>query len=115
MTQNCIFCKIVAGEIPAKLVYQDEQVTVFHDIDPAAPVHVLIIPNRHIESLATVSDDDAAAVGRLLTVAGQVAQLTGVAETGYRVTLNVGRDGGQAVYHLHAHLLGGRRLSWPPG
>jgi len=115
MTQNCIFCKIVAGEIPAKLVYQDEQVTVFHDIDPAAPVHVLIIPNRHIASLAAVGDEDAAAVGRLLTVAGQVAQLTGVAETGYRVTVNVGRDGGQAVYHLHAHLLGGRRLSWPPG
>ncbi len=115
MTQECIFCKIVAGAIPAKLVYQDEQVTVFHDINPAAPVHVLIVPNRHIESLATVDGEAAETVGRLLTVADQVAQLTGVAETGYRVAINVGRDGGLAVYHLHAHLLGGRRLSWPPG
>jgi histidine triad (HIT) family protein len=115
MTQDCIFCKIAAGDIPASLVYQDEHVTAFHDINPQAPVHVLIIPNQHVESLAAVTGDDAATVGRLLTVAGNIAQLTGVAASGYRVVFNVGRDAGMAVYHLHAHLLGGRGLGWPPG
>ncbi|HSN74405.1 MAG TPA: histidine triad nucleotide-binding protein [Anaerolineae bacterium] len=115
MTQDCIFCKIAAGEIPAKLVYQDEHVIAFHDIDPKAPVHVLIIPRRHIESLAALDSDDAETVGRLLLVADQIAQATSVAASGYRVTFNVGRDAGMAVYHLHAHLMGGRRLGWPPG
>ncbi len=115
MTQDCIFCKIAAGDIPASLVYQDEHVTAFHDINPQAPVHVLIIPNQHVESLAAVTGDDAATVGRLLTVAGNIAQLTGVAASGYRIVFNVGRDAGMAVYHLHAHLLGGRGLGWPPG
>lgn len=112
---DCIFCKIAAGEIPAKLVYQDEHLTAFHDINPQAPVHVLIIPNRHIESLAALDGGDGADVGRLLTIADQIAQATGVAGTGYRVVFNVGRDAGMAVDHLHAHLLGGRRLGWPPG
>lgn len=115
MTGDCIFCKIAAGEIPAKLVYQDEHVTAFHDIDPKAPVHVLIIPNRHIASLAALDSADGADVGRLLTIADQIAQATGVAGSGYRVLFNVGRDAGMAVDHLHAHLLGGRRLGWPPG
>jgi histidine triad (HIT) family protein len=115
MTQDCIFCKIAAGEIPAKLVYQDEHVTAFHDIDPKAPVHVLIIPNHHVESLAALDSQDAEAVGRLLTIANQIAQATGVAGSGYRVTINTGRDAGMAVTHLHAHLLGGRKLGWPPG
>jgi len=112
---DCIFCKIAAGEIPARLVYQDEHVTAFYDIDPKAPVHVLIIPNRHIESLATLGGEDVETAGRLLAVADQIAQATGVASSGYRVAINVGRDGGLAVYHLHAHLLGGRKLAWPPG
>jgi histidine triad (HIT) family protein len=115
MPPDCIFCKISAGEIPAKLVYQDEHVTAFHDIAPKAPVHVLIIPNRHIESLAALASEDAEAVGRLLTVADQIAQATGVAGSGYRVAFNVGHDAGMAVNHLHAHLLGGRKLGWPPG
>ena len=115
MPSDCIFCKIAAGEIPAKLVYQDEHVTAFHDIDPKAPVHVLIIPNHHVESLAALDRQDAEAVGRLLTVADQIAQATGIAGSGYRVTFNVGRDAGMAVNHLHAHLLGGRKLGWPPG
>lgn len=112
---DCIFCKIAAGEIPAKLVYQDEHVTAFHDINPQAPVHVLIIPNQHVESLAALTSDDAEAAGRLLTIAGHVAQAVGVAGSGYRVTFNVGRDAGMAVYHLHAHLMGGRHMAWPPG
>jgi histidine triad (HIT) family protein len=112
---DCIFCKIVAGQIPAKLVYQDEQVLAFHDISPVAPVHVLIVPHRHIESLAVLTEEDAEVIGRLLAAAEPVARLTGVAASGYRVVFNVGRDAGIAVYHLHAHLLGGRKLSWPPG
>lgn len=112
---DCIFCKIAAGEIPARLVYQDEHVTAFHDINPQAPVHVLIIPNQHVESLAALTGDDAEAAGRLLTIADHVAQAVGVAGSGYRVTFNVGRDAGMAVYHLHAHLMGGRHMAWPPG
>jgi len=112
---DCIFCKIIAGQIAAKLVYQDEHITAFHDINPMAPVHVLIIPNHHIESLAALSAVDAEAVGRLLAIADQIAQTSGVAASGYRVTFNVGRDAGMAVHHLHAHLLGGRKLGWPPG
>lgn len=115
MSQDCIFCKIVAGEIPAQVVYKDEQVTAFHDINPKAPVHVLIVPNRHIESLGTLTPEDAEEAGHLLTVAHQVAQATGVADSGYRVTVNMGQDAGLEVYHLHAHLLGGRKLGWPPG
>lgn len=115
MTQDCIFCKIVAGEIPAKIAYRDEHVTAFHDLNPQAPVHVLIVPNRHFESLATLHGDDAAEVGRLLTVAQTIAEQQGVIPGGYRVVVNMGRDAGLSVYHLHAHLLGGRRLAWPPG
>lgn len=112
---DCVFCKIVAGQIPAKLLYQDEHLTAFHDINPQAPVHVLIIPNRHVESLASLGAEDAEAAGRLLAIAHQLAQATGVDQSGYRVVFNVGPDAGMAVYHLHAHLLGGRRLGWPPG
>jgi histidine triad (HIT) family protein len=112
---DCIFCKIIAGQIPAKLVYQDEHVLAFHDINPVAPVHVLLVPIRHIESLAALTEDDAEVMGRLLAAAEPIARLTGVAASGYRVVFNVGRDAGIAVYHLHAHLLGGRKLSWPPG
>lgn len=115
MPQDCIFCKIVAGEIPADKVYEDDQVLAFKDINPQAPVHVLVIPKRHVESLATAGEADADTLGHLLTVAAQVARETGVAESGYRVVLNTGRDGGMAVFHLHAHVLGGRRLDWPPG
>lgn len=112
---DCIFCKIIAGQIPAKLVYQDEHVLAFHDINPVAPVHVLLVPIRHIESLAALAEDDAEVMGRLLAAAEPIARLAGVAASGYRVVFNVGRDAGIAVYHLHAHLLGGRKLSWPPG
>lgn len=115
MAQDCIFCKIVAGEIPAKIVYQDENVTAFHDINPATPVHVLIVPNRHFESLGDLNEADAEAVGQILTAAHKVAGAAGVAGSGYRLSFNMGRDGNLVVYHLHAHLMGGRRLGWPPG
>lgn len=115
MTTDCIFCKIVAGQIPANRLYDDDQVLAFHDINPQAPTHVLVIPKRHIESLAAVTPDDGALLGHLLTTASRLAREIGLAERGYRVVLNIGQDGGMAVYHLHAHILGGRRMAWPPG
>ena len=115
MTQDCIFCRIASGAIPATIVYQDESVTAFRDLNPQAPVHVLVIPNRHIESLAALPAKDAALAGHLLTVAHKAAQLTGVDMSGYRVVFNVGSDAGMSVFHLHAHVLGGRSLAWPPG
>ncbi len=115
MAQECIFCKIVAGEIPANKVYDDEQVLAFNDINPQAPTHVLVIPKRHIESLATVTLEEIALLGHLVATASRLASDLGLAGRGYRVVFNVGQDGGMAVYHLHAHILGGRRMAWPPG
>src|SRR5687768_13078685 len=105
-----IFSKIVAGEIPADVVYKDDQVTAFKDINPLAPVHILIVPNREIPTVNDVTDDDAALVGHMVVVAKQIAEQLGIAERGYRLIINCKDDGGQEVYHLHLHLLGGRRL-----
>lgn len=112
---DCIFCRIVAGSIPADVVYRDEQVTAFRDREPQAPVHVLLIPNEHIASADTLEPSHEALVGRLFTAAQQVAREQGVAENGYRLTINTGRDANQTVAHLHLHLMGGRRFDWPPG
>lgn len=111
---DCIFCKIVAGEIPAKKLYEDERVFAFADISPQAPVHVLIVPRRHIASLAQVSREDAGLIGHLHIVASELAAQLGLSN-GYRTVINIGPDGGQAVDHLHVHLLGGRPMHWPPG
>jgi histidine triad (HIT) family protein len=107
---NCIFCKIIAGVSPAQRVYEDDSVTAFHDKHPAAPVHVLIVPNRHINSVNELDEADEPMMGRLFTVARRIAEQEGIAESGYRLIVNTGRDGGQAVYHLHMHLLGGQRV-----
>lgn len=115
MSPDCIFCKIVAGEIPAEIVYRDDYVTAFHDIRPAMPVHVLIVPNQHLDSLAALEDEHAATVGHVLTAAHKVATQAGVAARGYRLSINMGRDANLVVHHLHAHLMGGRRMGWPPG
>lgn len=115
MAQDCVFCKIVAGQIPAQTLYQDEHVTAFHDVNPQAPVHVLIVPNRHVESLATAGPEDATVLGHILAIAPRIAAETGIANNGYRIVFNTGRDAGMAVFHLHAHVLGGRRMAWPPG
>ena len=112
---DCIFCRIVAGGIPADVVYRDERVTAFRDIEPQAPVHVLLIPNEHIASVDALEPEHEALVGTLFTAAKQVAREQGVAENGYRLTINTGRDGNQTVAHLHVHLMGGRRFGWPPG
>jgi histidine triad (HIT) family protein len=111
---TCVFCRIAAGEIPARIVHEDDLVLAFHDLSPVAPTHLLVIPKRHIASLAEAGAEDAGLLGRLVVVAGQLARekhLTG----GFRVVLNAGSDGGQSVDHLHLHLLGGRAFSWPPG
>ena len=113
MTESCLFCRIVRREIPAKVIHEDEHTLAFRDIDPRAPTHVLVIPKVHVASLNEV--DDPALVGRLMLAAKQIAQAEGIGETGYRTVLNTGSNGGQTVFHLHVHLLGGRRLTWPPG
>lgn len=111
----CIFCKIVRGELPSSILYQDGEVMAFKDIHPGAPTHVLLIPRRHINSAAEVTEADAPVVGHLIAVAAQLARDLGIAETGYRLVTNIGREGGQSVFHLHFHLMGGRPFSWPPG
>lgn len=112
---SCLFCRIAAGEIPAKLAYADDQVVAFHDIAPQAPVHVLVIPRAHLDSLAATSSADDALLGHMLATVRQLAHSLGVASAGYRTVLNTGMDGGQSVGHIHAHLLAGRPLLWPPG
>jgi histidine triad (HIT) family protein len=111
----CIFCQIVAGAIPATIVYSSADVTAIRDINPQAPTHVLVIPNRHVASVAALGPSDAALLGRLFEVVGEIARGEGLAERGYRVVANSGPDAGQTVDHLHFHVLGGRTFSWPPG
>jgi histidine triad (HIT) family protein len=105
-----IFSKIIKGEIPAKIVYQDDQVTAFRDIAPQAPVHILIVPNKEIATVNDVQPEDEAAIGHMFTVAKKIAEMEGVAQTGYRLLVNCGRDANQEVFHLHMHLFGGRQL-----
>lgn len=112
---DCIFCKIAAGEIPADIVYDDGEVLAFRDINPEAPVHLLLIPRQHIATLNDLSEADATLVGRLYLAGQQIASELGVAESGYRTVINCNRDAGQLVFHIHMHLLAGRELGWPPG
>lgn len=111
---DTIFGKIIRGEVPAKIVHDDDRCLAFHDVTPQAPVHVLVIPKKPIASLADVTTDDADLLGHLVVVATQLARSLDLLD-GYRVVVNCGRDGGQSVDHLHLHLLGGRRMTWPPG
>jgi histidine triad (HIT) family protein len=113
MTESCLFCRIVRREIPATVIHEDEHTVAFRDIDPKAPTHVLVIPKEHVPSLNEATD--AAQVGRLMLVAAQIAKAEGIADEGYRTVVNSGANAGQTVFHVHLHLLGGRRLSWPPG
>lgn len=112
---DCIFCKIIRNEAKAAIVFRDEQVTAFRDLHPAAPIHILIVPNRHIESVNSLKSEDEALVGHLFTVAGQLAAQEGIAESGYRLIMNTGAHGGQTIFHLHLHLLGGARMKHPMG
>lgn len=111
---NCIFCRIIRGEIPSKKVHEDDFVYAFEDISPKAPTHVLIIPKKHFAGLKEAQSEDAELIGRCHLAAAQIARTRGI-EQGYRTVLNVGPGAGQSVFHLHVHLLGGRSLAWPPG
>ena len=111
---DCIFCRIARGESPANILYQDEDVTAFRDLHPQAPVHILIVPNRHVAGVAQVEPEDAALLGKLFVIARRLAEQENIVN-GYRLVVNNGPRAGQSVFHLHLHLLGGRRLGWPPG
>jgi histidine triad (HIT) family protein len=113
--QNCLFCRIIAGEIPGEFIHQDDRAVVLRDINPQAPTHVLVIPREHLESLDDASQKDEALLGHLLRVAARVANDQGLDESGYRTVINTGAGAGQSVFHLHVHVLGGRPLTWPPG
>ena len=115
MASNCLFCKIAAGEIPSTRVYSDDELYAFRDINPAAPQHILVIPRKHILSVAALEEDDGALMGRLMLRARKIAEQEGFAEDGFRCVFNTGVDGGQTVHHIHLHILAGRHLSWPPG
>lgn len=115
MSKDCLFCRIVNKELSSKIVYEDEQVVAFEDINPQAPTHVLVVPRKHIAGLNDASADEAKLLGQLQLVAAQVARARGIVESGYRVVINNGRGAGQSVFHLHLHLLGGRGMRWPPG
>ena len=112
---DCLFCGIVEGKIKANVVYQNERVIAFRDISPKAPVHILIIPRKHVISVLDVEASDHALVGEIFQVAGRLAREQGIADSGFRVVVNSGPDAGQSVFHLHYHLIGGRQMAWPPG
>lgn len=114
MHEKCLFCRIVAREIPASVVAETDDAVALRDVDPQAPVHVLVIPKAHVRHLTAV-ESEPALLGRLLAFASRIARDEGIAESGYRVVINTNLDGGQSVYHLHLHVLGGRSMSWPPG
>jgi len=113
--ENCIFCKIAAGQIPSKIVYSDEDVVAFEDTNPQAPYHILLIPRNHIASMADLTAEDGPMLASLFTTAAKLARDMGFDKRGYRFVTNVGPDAGQSVFHLHFHLLGGRKFGWPPG
>ena len=112
---DCLFCRIVDGEIPAEIVRSDSDVVAFRDINPQAPTHILIIPRKHIPSVSRLEAGDAAIMGKLFLAAKELAREEGISDTGYRMVVNAGRAAGQTVFHIHLHLLGGRGMAWPPG
>ena len=112
---DCLFCAIVAGDIPADIVHRDDAAVAFRDIDPQAPVHILVIPTAHHATAAELAASDPGAAGRLLALAGSIAETEGISDSGYRIVTNTGDGAGQSVHHVHFHVLGGRDLTWPPG
>ena len=113
--ENCLFCKILSGDIPAELVYESETAVAFRDINPQAPTHVLVIPRKHISTINDIEADDEAIIGSLYTAAREIAAQEGIAEDGYRAVMNCNEGAGQTVFHIHLHVVGGRQLGWPPG
>lgn len=112
---SCLFCKIIAGDIPSDKVYEDNDVLAFRDINPGAPTHILVVPKKHISTMNDVIAEDQQVLGKMMLVSKDLAAQEGIDESGYRLTLNTNSQGGQAVYHIHLHLLGGRQMTWPPG
>jgi histidine triad (HIT) family protein len=112
--QDCLFCRIIAGEAPARRVYESDTIVAFHDINPQAPTHILVVPRKHIAKIAEIGDDDRGLMGDLLLSAKTIAAQEGI-EGGFRLVINNGIESGQSVFHIHLHLLGGRRMRWPPG
>jgi histidine triad (HIT) family protein len=115
MADDCVFCKIIKKEIPSEVVFEDDEIMVFKDVNPHAPVHLLLIPIEHIETLNDIDESNQALMGRILVVAKDLAKEMGISDDGYRVVFNCNKDAGQEVFHLHAHLMGGRKFTWPPG
>lgn len=112
---DCIFCKIVDGQIPAKIVYEDDQAIAFEDVNPQAPVHVLIIPRKHISTVLDIEEEDKGLIGHMYSVGNEVAKRKNIDSSGFRSVMNCNEDGGQTVFHMHLHILGGRSMQWPPG
>ena len=115
MSEDCLFCKLISGEIPATEVYRDDDVFAFEDINPIAPTHILVIPIKHLSDIKAANEDDQELIGKMLLIANRIATEKGLAKDGFRYVINTGKNGGQTVYHLHLHIIGGRSLSWPPG
>lgn len=113
--KDCVFCKIISGELPGTVIYRDQQATAFRDLNPAAPIHILIVPNKHIDSVNLLADEDEQLMGHLFITAKQIAAQEGIAENGYRLMINTNAHGGQTIFHLHLHLLGGARMKHPMG
>ena len=113
--ESCVFCKIISGDIPSEKVYEDDDLLAFEDLSPAAPVHVLIIPKKHMSTLRDIGEADRELIGAIFVAANKIAVEKGLAEEGFRIVANCGENGGQTVFHVHYHLLGGRRMEWPPG
>lgn len=111
----CLFCKLIAREVPANILYEDDEILAFSDIRPAAPTHALVIPKKHIVSLDDAKPEDAELLGKMMVVASRVAKDAGIQESGWRFVINNGQNAGQSVFHIHAHVLGGRAMQWPPG
>lgn len=112
---DCLFCKIIAGEIPSKKAYEDDTVLAFYDVDPQAPTHILIVPKKHFDSIQDIGENDAALLSNMFRVANLLAKENGYSDKGFRLVINTGKDGGQSVPHLHIHLMGGRSFGWPAG
>ena len=112
---ECLFCRIISKKIPAKIIYEDDAVTAFEDVNPQAPVHTLIVPKKHISTTLDIAQDDHGLIGKMFQVANEIAMGKGISERGFRLVMNTNPEAGQSVYHIHLHLLGGRPMHWPPG